>query len=332
MKASTDRRIKTILFAVLLTLFLAAGLGLAARYDLAVDQALRPLWLKGLALHEAGKGSVWYTWAVAAETLAPWPPYLGLTCLGWCLCAAGMRRPRGRAVRYAFGAVLLAGSCLAISLSTFSALQKREALASGLPLRIGAGLGAAVLLVLWALYAGRPLPQGEAPQGRIGSGNLLRWTTLSLFWAGMAAGQLAATQLLKAIWQRTRFDDMMAAGDLSGFTSWLTVPGNGGNSFPSGHTASAGVLLILVVACRLFDSCRDDEAGFLFAGYLFAAAVAFGRMLIGRHYLSDTLAAIAVDSILLALACWLPGPAGAVRHSAVRAAQLDSPAVPKENK
>ena len=73
-------------------------------------------------------------------------------------------------------------------------------------------------------------------------------------------------------------------------------------SFPSGHTGAAGVLLVLTVGCLMFESMREDEPGWLFLGYGFAAAVGFGRMLTGRHYLSDVCMAILIDSLLLLIA------------------------------
>ena len=36
-------------------------------------------------------------------------------------------------------------------------------------------------------------------------------------------------QLLKRVWDRTRFDDMLAAGDFGAFTSWFEPFGNGGS-------------------------------------------------------------------------------------------------------
>lgn len=53
---------------------------------------------------------------------------------------------------------------------------------------------------------------------------------------------LAAINIIKAVWQRTRFDDMLTAagggfeGAFAQFTSWMQPFGNGGSSFPSGHT------------------------------------------------------------------------------------------------
>lgn len=36
--------------------------------------------------------------------------------------------------------------------------------------------------------------------------------------------------VLKLIWQRSRFDDMLVSGDFSAFTAWIRPFGNGGNS------------------------------------------------------------------------------------------------------
>lgn len=331
MQKQHEKNLHTLIFALFLGAALAAGLILAVRYDLQIDQALNGLWQKAVQQREQGKITGWYAWAVAAETLAPWPAYAPLPVLGWCLCAAARRIKKYRALRLVFGVALLGAGGIALSFSTFSELQKRESVAAGTQAQLAVGLAAAVLLFVWAWLAGTPKKRA---QGRIGDGNLYRWTVLALFWAGMTLSQLAVIRFMKGIWQRTRFDDLLKAGDFSDFTTWLQVPGNGGNSFPSGHTASMGVILILVVACRLFEACRDDEAGFLFLGYGVTAATAFGRMLIGRHYLSDTLCAILVDSLLLALAWYLPPLSRLTLRCAKRAAALDAAAaasaVPEE--
>lgn len=289
------RAAKAAAFIAAAALVLAAGLALAARYDLSLNLALRPLWEAGQAAHAAGQRSVWYTWGILAECLGPLPAYAAAVLVGWGLCAETRRTRRSRTGRLLAGVLLVLGGMLAAAASMAACLKRRQVLTLPQLLVWGVGLLAGAAVLAWALCS------------RISAADLRRWRALSLLWAAMDVGQLAVVNLLKLLWQRTRFDDLLAAGDLSGFTHWLQAPGGGGSSFPSGHTASAGVLLVLVFACRLFDSCKGDEAGFLFVGYGFTGAVAFGRLLIGRHYLADTLAAIAIDSLLLA-ALWFAPP------------------------
>lgn len=303
MGSTAYKKLKTLCVVLGIAAVLAVGLAVGAKYDLAIDQALRPVWLAAEEKHAAGEFSLWYTWAIVAEVVGTFPAYLAATLLGWCLCAGARRRSRTRVARLAVGTALLAGSCAALSWTVAHYLQKRQ-LTAGNGWWIALPLLAFPLLLAWALF------------GRVGRTRLRRWHTLGILWAGMSLAQWLVVQLGKGIWQRTRFDDMAAVGDFSAFTRWTRLPGNGGSSFPSGHTASAGVLLVLVCACRLFESCRDDEAGFLFVGYGFAGAVAFGRLLIGRHYLSDTMAALVIDSLLLGVVWFVPAIARYTRAGA----------------
>lgn len=294
MKQTSIKKARTILFMLGVTAVLAVGLAVAARYDLALDQALHPLWVEGLVRHANGQFSLWYSWALWAEVLGALPAYAAAPLLGWCICALAKREKRLPWPRLVAGIGLVCVGCGAMAWVVMGYLNKRQPGQTYNWWLPGVLLALIPVLLLSAWYNSASLVR------------LRRWHTLAVLWAAMSLAQLALVQLLKAVWQRTRFDDMVAAGDFSHFTGWLQPGGYGGSSFPSGHTASAGVLLVLVFACRLFESCRDDEPGFLFVGYGFAAAVAFGRLLIGRHYLSDTLVALAVDSLLLALLWFAP--------------------------
>ena len=73
-------------------------------------------------------------------------------------------------------------------------------------------------------------------------------------------------------------------------------------SFPSGHTAGAtlfyGVLVAFLVS-RLFD--RRVRGAIVTAAILAVSLVAFSRMYLGAHYLSDVLAAAASSTVWLVL-------------------------------
>ncbi len=281
---------------------LAAGLALGARFDLVIAQALHELWQKSAAQFAAEEFSLWYLWGIFAEAAGSLPAYACMPVLGWCLCCGEGRhllaRSRLRSVaRFVVGTVLIAAGCITVSCTALHCLNKREVYETGVFGRILWGLLLAAVILLWSMLSRRS------------AGVLHRGQALGVAWCAFSLVQCGVVQLLKAIWQRTRFDDLLAAGDPLGgegsaFTGWLQLPGSGGSSFPSGHTAAAGTLLALVLACALFESFRDDEGGWLTLGYGFAAAVGFGRMLIGRHYLSDVCMALLIDSvILLAAVC-----------------------------
>ncbi len=293
-KPTSNLKMAGIFAAVLAVL--AAGLVVGAKYDLVIDKALLPLWQQAQADHAAGQPSLWYWWAILTESIAGvWPPYAALVLLGWTFCVScRTAAPKYKIMRLLLGTVLCVGGSVAAVFTTFNYLAKRGTLLIAPWIGIAGGILVGVLVVLWATVV------------NISTGQLRRWRTLALFSVGVMLGQQLLTRIVKSICQRTRFDDMLALGDFSGFTPWTQLPGQGGSSFPSGHTASAAVLLILLVACRLFDSCKGDEPAFLALGYGCTGAVAFGRMLIGRHYLSDTLMAALIVTLLVMVVWFVP--------------------------
>lgn len=291
------RTLRSVYILLAAAAVLCLGLALGARLDLPLVLALRGLWDTAAAQHAAGESSLWYLWGIFAEALGTLPAYAGMPVLGWCMCCgegryllarSRLRRP----ARFAVGAFLITAGCIAgscVALGYFDACGFAQ---SGALMRILLGLCCAALILLWSMLSSRTAVQLQAGQA------------LGIVWCGYSLLQCGVIQLMKAIWNRARFDDLLAAGDSFGadtaFTPWTQIPGSGGSSFPSGHTASAGVLLVLVLLCVLFEACEKDEGGWVFVGLGFAAAVGFGRMLIGRHYLSDVCMALITDLILLA--------------------------------
>lgn len=292
MKKTTEQTRTTLAAAagtVTALLVLSVGLRLALRWDLPLAQRLMPLWQDGQAKHDAGTFSLWYVWSVCAGALAGLPAWSALLFDGWVLFTDGGHSKKNAAVKLIIGAVLAVGGGIAASCGVFRALAAQEVLRLPVILRVVIGLfcGAAVLM--------QPLLRDFNDE------HLVRGKVLAVLWSAFSLGQLLIVQLLKKLWGRVRFDDMAAAEQLSAFTPWTQRAGVGGSSFPSGHTAAAGVLLALVLCCRLYGFARRDVGGWLFAGYLWMLAVGFGRMLVGRHFLSDVLASAWIDSLLLLL-------------------------------
>ncbi|MCQ2792577.1 MAG: phosphatase PAP2 family protein [Bacilli bacterium] len=61
-------------------------------------------------------------------------------------------------------------------------------------------------------------------------------------------------------------------------------------SFPSGHAEIALVTaFILIFIPKIFNRFKNREVYFFYGGFIFFLLVAFSRMLIGAHYLSDTM-------------------------------------------
>ena len=106
--------------------------------------------------------------------------------------------------------------------------------------------------------------------------------------------------VLKQIWQRTRFHDMAIANSFELFTPWYQF-GNGGSSFPSGHTAAACGILILLLLPHLFTLFKDKSTLLLIASYIYIAFSALSRLILGRHFLSDTVASTIIASLIFFL-------------------------------
>ncbi|MET3720329.1 MULTISPECIES: phosphatase PAP2 family protein [unclassified Arthrobacter] len=76
----------------------------------------------------------------------------------------------------------------------------------------------------------------------------------------------------------------------------------GNNSFPSGHTAFAVALALAAVLVLAHGA--GQRLAVLAAGSLFVAIVAFSRMYLGVHYLSDVIGSVLISSA--AILAWLP--------------------------
>lgn len=115
---------------------------------------------------------------------------------------------------------------------------------------------------------------------------------------------LVGVQLIKALWGRVRFRDLFEAMDFSGFTAWY-VPGffSGGRSFPSGHTANAAALglIPLFYSAKLKKRLPWLTKATYIAVAAWALVMAFTRITVGAHYLSDVLVggALAFAAVML---------------------------------
>lgn len=112
------------------------------------------------------------------------------------------------------------------------------------------------------------------------------------FGSVVAAGWLASSAV-KALVGRSR-----PPGDVTA----SLVAETGHNSFPSGHTAFA-VSLVLAIALVL-ARIKGQRLAALAAGSLFAAVVAFSRLYLGVHYLSDVVGSVFISTA--AVLAWLP--------------------------
>ena len=116
----------------------------------------------------------------------------------------------------------------------------------------------------------------------------IRKPLLVIAFVGLGAGALGTglVSLMKGLWGRIRFRSMVAPYE--DFTPWFKINGfNGNHSFPSGHTAGAGVSYQLMLLPLISKKCREHKTALFLTAFIFTGVVAFTRLVMGAHYLSD---------------------------------------------
>ncbi len=109
-----------------------------------------------------------------------------------------------------------------------------------------------------------------------------RWA--ALYYALAALFSVALVQLLKAVFDRPRPEDMLVVADVG--------------SFPSGHVANAAT--IAVSLALIFG-----RAWIWYAGALYTISMALSRTYLGAHWLSDTIGGALIGAGI-AVIVWAP--------------------------
>lgn len=136
------------------------------------------------------------------------------------------------------------------------------------------------------------------------------WDWLLVLILSVAGGMLLNVLLKEAIRRpRLVFDDPLLT-----LTTW---------SFPSGHTAGAATFYgVLAAYLTSKTSSRQRRTFVIVSAVTLLGLVAFSRMVLGAHYLSDVLAAIVESTAWLAMCFAAVGRWG--RHRRTQASRLDS--------
>lgn len=132
------------------------------------------------------------------------------------------------------------------------------------------------LILVGALWLRPRLPSLAGPIRRLIAHAALLFATVAI--AGLA------NDALKLLFSRAR-PRLWLHGDLSGF--FFERLGSDYQSFPSGHTATS--VAAAIVLAQLFPSWRLGFAAF-------ALLIAFSRIVLDAHYLSDVIAGAAVGA------------------------------------
>ena len=105
--------------------------------------------------------------------------------------------------------------------------------------------------------------------------------------------------IMKELWSRMRYRDMLKEGNFDGFTPWFKlnfgrqnkVEGYEYTSFPSGHTSSAACIFAICVLPDLYKKLDKKWIRYTLYGVstAFTVIVAISRLVNTAHFLSDVL-------------------------------------------
>lgn len=130
------------------------------------------------------------------------------------------------------------------------------------------------------------------------------WKKISVFAFTFVILETAIIFPIKLAAGRDRFDDIISTGGQHAFANWFNPDWfSSGSSFPSGHTAAAMGILILLLVPLLFKKLKSFKWIFFVGCYIYAFAVGFSRMIMGRHFFSDVAGAIFIMTTVFILNC-----------------------------
>lgn len=112
--------------------------------------------------------------------------------------------------------------------------------------------------------------------------------------------QITVIEGMKYLWGRVRFRDLIADNSYDAFTPWYIINGiNGNKSFPSGHTAGAAMSYLMMLLPYLSEKWKKNSQLCFWIPCIYTSAVAFTRLVMGAHYLSDVTIGGTVSFIII---------------------------------
>ena len=208
--------------------------------------------------------------------------------------------PELHMILLAFGVCLIAGS---VFLSIHEATDNVPALPTAVALL--------VTLFVDALAAFAFLFMTRGCQAK----TLLRFLCTVIF---VCVGIMLLINIIKVPWGRARMRLIYSTGNDTYFTNWwqagtalkkkLVADGVSSDefrSFPSGHTACAACAMLMILVPTICRRLHDKEKLFMAIGAAWTAVVAFTRLRMGAHFLSDVCVSSLLTIGLGAFAVWL---------------------------
>ena len=134
----------------------------------------------------------------------------------------------------------------------------------------------------------------------------------------VCVGIMLLINIIKVPWGRARMRLIYSTGNDTYFSNWwqagtalkkkLVADGVSSDefrSFPSGHTACAACAMLMILVPTICRRLHDKEKLFMAIGAAWTAVVAFTRLRMGAHFLSDVCVSSLLTIGLGALAVWL---------------------------
>ncbi len=124
-------------------------------------------------------------------------------------------------------------------------------------------------------------------------------------WVGVLTFTLGIliSNLIKIVWARPRY--RIFNGDDSLFRAWYISSGftldDNWKSFPSGHSAAATISLVYLYLPKVFDKLKGKEGIILAVCVTWISLVMFSRVVIGDHFMSDTLFGTGITLLIFML-------------------------------
>ena len=132
----------------------------------------------------------------------------------------------------------------------------------------------------------------------VAKAEMKRLFKLAIFLLTFVVVSYLVMTIIKNIWCRMRFRDMLKEGNCDGFTPWYKpmigrekTEGYDYTSFPSGHTSSAVHIFVITLLPFYFKKLDKEWIRYTLYGFsvAFVITVAISRVVNTAHFLSDTI-------------------------------------------
>ena len=226
-----------------------------------------------------------------------YPAALGFAAAGTMLLSA--RNPEKRLVRIL---QVIGGCWFVLSGAAMAAMLPKGYLNISTGLSVGIGMFCTALTV-WGVAR---LCRGADRH------TVLRVAAVFLL---VIFADILVVNLIKIPWGRARMR-LVAVDDRAYFMPWwqpgkalrdtLVAAGVAAEefkSFPSGHTANASALMLLCLLPMLRQKLAAKQTLLFLIGFFWTVLVAVSRIVMGAHYLTDTIVGFAVGLLMLAGLC-----------------------------